>query len=82
MVTQGLINLLIAIITPILELFPSIDLPSTSSSFHRVAEFVGGVCYFLPTDTIYELFTLMISFLIIRTIIAFLKTLWAVIPIL
>ena len=80
MVTQGLINLFLLIITPILNLFPNITLPTLS--VQAVSEFVGGICYFLPIDTINSMLTIMISFLIIRSIIAFLKTLWSVIPIL
>ena len=79
MVTQGLINLLLLIITPILNLFPDITLPTFS--VEAVSQFIGGICYFLPIDTINSMLTLMISFLIIRSIIAFLKTLWAIIPI-
>ena len=79
MITQGLIKLLLLVITPILNLFPNITLPPIP--VEAVGQYVGGICYFLPVDTINSMLTLFMSFLIIRVIVSFLKTLWAIIPI-
>lgn len=87
MITQGLINLLLTIITPILSLFPEITFSITAVNgsqgvWQICGNAIRSICYFLPMETVLFMFDIMIAMLIIRCIIAFLKTLWAVIPIL
>ena len=85
MITQGIINLIVSIAENILGFFPDISINLLSLSERGIStnfvSYVRMALYFLPVDTIAGIFELMILFMIIRCCVAFLKTLWAILPI-
>lgn len=87
MVTQGIIELLLKLATPILSLLPNVSIASvqtidTSRGLDLFVSFVRMALYFFPIDTIQNILDIIFLFMIVRCVIAFLKTLWAVLPIL
>ena len=84
MITQGLITLLLKIITPILSLLPDISIPSLNSvgaGYEMFVSYVRMALYFIPLSTVSTIFEIIILFMIVRCVVSFLKTLWAIIPI-
>ena len=63
MITQGLLNLLIGIITPILSLLPDINIPtleSVGSGYDMFISFVRMALYFIPVNTVSTIFEIII----------------------
>lgn len=87
MVTQGIIELLLKLATPILSLLPNVSIATvqtidTGSGWDMFVNFVRMALYFFPVDTVITILNIILTLMIVRCIIAFLKTLWAVLPIL
>lgn len=90
MVTQGIIELLLKLATPILSLLPNFSIATVQTVSANIAgsgwslfiDFVHMALYFFPIDTLVTILDIMFVLMIVRCVIAFLKTLWGVLPIL
>lgn len=78
MITGGILKLLLFIVTPIIEKLPLVSFSMDGLSI--VLSWVNGILYFLPIGTVNLILGLFFATMIIRLVIAFLKTLWGVLP--
>lgn len=81
MITQFFLDFLLNLVTPILSLLPTINL-SYTGAVQPFQIFIANVLYFLPAKTILIIFDVVFSLMVIRCVIAFLKTIWSILPIL
>lgn len=88
MITQGIIYLLLILLTPIVSLLPYIDSNSLArivandrSVFVVAGQFIRDVLYFIPSTVINLALTYLITLTIFKIVIAFLKLLKSIIPI-
>ena len=68
MITQGIIALLLKIITPILSLLPDISIPpldSVGSGYEMFVSYVRMALYFIPINTVSTIFEIILLFMIV-----------------
>ncbi len=81
MITTKLLQGGLSIIRGILSLLPDFSWNITSDGFQTALGVVGSICYLLPIGTILVIVGLTVSFHIFRAIVAFVKTIWDLLPI-
>ena len=81
MVTTALLRLLWSIAKPVLDLIPDISL-NTEDLTTSWLQYIRFVMWFLPTETISRIFSLILMYWILRIALAFLRSLWDSLPIL
>lgn len=83
MITEGILNALLQILTSIFSLLPNIEIEF--SGFNDVivslSVFFQYVFYFFPMDTVAYCFSVLISIQLFKIVIAFIKTIWELLPI-
>lgn len=79
MVTQGILEFVLFIVTPIIERLPTITI--TGEGISKALEIINGVLYFLPVNTILSILAIMLAIHVYRIIVSILKTLWGVLPV-
>lgn len=75
-VLQGVVNVLLA---PLTVINFAVDF---ASSFSVVQGFIKVIAYLFPWGALLPLITFVVSMFIFRAIVAFIKTIWELIPLL
>ena len=80
MVTESLLNIVFGVLSGFFSLFPNIawdiDLDVASVFFG----FVGNICYLLPMKTVILVLGIVVALNIFKITIAFIKTIWELLP--
>lgn len=78
MLTTPIINLILLIVSPIINRLPDISIPTNSLSV--VLSWVNAVLYFLPMGTVNLIIGIMLATMVFRLVISILKTIWGILP--
>ena len=81
MLTTGILAVILKIVSPLVSLFKPINILVNSSFISYVFDVVSGVLYFLPVGTINTILGITLATWVIRVVIAFLRALWGILPI-
>lgn len=81
MITDVVLALVLKIVSPLLGLLKPINIVVNSVYIDYVFDVVSSIMFFLPVDTINTILGIMISLWIFRVVIAFLRALWSILPI-
>lgn len=81
MLTTGILAVILKIVSPLVSLFKPINILVNSAFISYVFDVVSGVLYFLPVGTINTILGITLATWVIRVVIAFLRALWGILPI-
>lgn len=82
MIATGLLNVIWSIALPILNHIPAISISANTPITSNVLAYIRCALYFFPMGTVMTIFSLVLGLWILRIVIAILKTIWGVIPVL
>lgn len=80
MVSEFLINLVWALIKPLIDLMPEIELNVSMESLRFFLDACSAVSYLLPMSDIIIMIGIIIAITAFRVIISFIKTIWELLP--
>lgn len=80
MISEFLLNIVFKIVSGLLSLLPPIDFSVDSSAFEYFLGIVRVVSYMLPMRTVSVIVGLIVSLTIFRIVIAFIKSIWDLLP--
>ena len=81
MITSSILMVVLKIVSPLVSLFKPINVLVNSTFISYVFDVVSGVLYLLPVGTINTILGITLATWVIRVIIAFLRALWGILPI-
>jgi len=81
MIFTGVINFILSIINSALDMIPVIDIAFSMEYFEGFLGFVNFCTYLFPIYALMPLLGIVISLTVFRITISFLKTVWAILPI-
>ena len=81
MVTEFLLNIVFNLVSGMFELFPDISWNVNSSFFDYMSSFLRCAAYILPWHTVKQIVSLVFTLALIRIVIATIKVIWDVLPI-
>lgn len=75
----------IGVVAGLFSFLPSSDVVATAIESNTglltsFSDFIRCACYLLPMRTVVAIITILVSLMVLRLVIAFLKTLWGVLP--
>lgn len=79
MLLQIPLEFIVNFVTPFIEKMPDISFVSDGIAY--VLSWVNGVLYFLPWSTVSMILSLILLLFVVRVVIALLKALWSVLPV-
>lgn len=76
-------NTIVRYVGPMVDKLPSLDLGGIFSKpgVQSVIDILSVISYFFPWDTVLAIVAIICAFQTIRIIVAFLKALWGILPI-
>lgn len=80
MILEGLLNIIFTILINLFEVLPNISWTTDDSAISTFLGFISVIAYLLPMDTITRLFSLVVSLMVFRIVIAIVKTIWNLLP--
>lgn len=83
MITQGIIEFVLGIFSPVVGILPSVEMSGfmASSGVKTFLEWVSLAAYVIPFDTFLTIFGIIVGLHIFRIVISFFKSLWGVLPV-
>ena len=81
MIGEFLLNIVFNIVSGFLSLLPSIDFSVDSTVFEYFLGIVRVAGYMLPMGTVSAILSLIVNLTIFRIVIAFIKTIWDLLPV-
>ena len=81
MIGEFLLNIVFNIVSGFLSLLPSIDFSVDSTVFEYFLGIVRVAGYMLPMGTVSVILSLIVNLTIFRIVIAFIKTIWDLLPV-
>ena len=82
MIATGILTVLWNIAGPLVDKMPVIAINYDGISNSTVFQFLKAGLYLLPTNTVFNILTIVIGLWVFRIVIAFLHSLWAALPVL
>lgn len=80
MITEFFLNIIFNLVSGCLVLVPEIDFNIDSGVFQLFLDFVDLGCYLLPMRTVASILELVIALAVFRVIIATVRTVWDLLP--
>lgn len=80
MISEFLLNIVFSIVEGLLSFLPSISIPVTMARDSTFFGLVRCVLYLLPLDTVGTIVGLLVAIASFRLIIAVIKTIWDLLP--
>lgn len=80
MVTEMLLKGILSIVKGMLSVIPAFSWSLDNTAFATFLDVVSSVCYLLPMGTITVIIGLSISLTIVKAVIALIKTIWDLLP--
>lgn len=80
MIIEGLLKALFFVLKGLLSTLPVISWDIDKSVFGTFLDIVQSICYLLPMGTISIIISLTVSFIIFKSVISLIKTIWAMLP--
>ena len=82
MISTGILQLMWSIAEPIVNRMPEVAINYDGIANSTVYQFLKAGLYMLPMQTVAQILGIVLYLWVIRTIIAFLHSLWSALPIL
>lgn len=80
MITETILDVIFGFIDGIFSLLPVMEWSVDTSAWQYAKDFLDMICYLLPYDHICAIAIIIIDLTIIRIVIAFIKTIWDLLP--
>lgn len=80
MVSEFFINLVWALVKPLIDMMPAVELNVSTESFRFFLDSCSAVSYLLPMTDIAIMIGIIIAITAFRVIISFIKTIWELLP--
>ena len=80
MIIETIFNIIFSVVDILLTPFDGLNLIISSNVFNTVLEYLSVVTYVLPIQNFIPIFVFVISTMLLRIVIAALKTLWDILP--
>lgn len=80
MVSEFFINLVWALVKPLIDMMPAIELNVSTESLRFFLDACSAVSYLLPMADIIIMIGIIIAITGFRVIISFIKTIWELLP--
>ena len=81
MISEFLLNIVFNIVSGFLNLLPDINFSVDSSAFEYFLGIVRVAAYMLPMKTVSAIITLIVGLTVFRIVIAFIKAIWDLLPV-
>ena len=81
MIATVVVSVVWSVVKPLLNYIPTIQINYDGISNSTVFQFLRAGMYFLPTDTVSTILSLVIALWVLRVVIAILHSLWAALPV-
>lgn len=80
MIVETIFNLLFAILENFLDMLPDVSWQVDGSFLEVFFDVLRMVCYLLPMGTVIKIISIIIVVNIFRVVIAFIKSIWDLLP--
>lgn len=80
MISEFFLNVIFSIVSGILSMLPDITINVDDSAIEYFFNILRVVCYFLPMGTVIAMVTLIIALSVFRVVIAVIRTIWDLLP--
>ena len=80
MISEFFLNIIFKLVTGFLNLLPDINFTVESSAFEYFLGIVQVAAYLLPMGTVMMIIDLIIIFTLLRIVIAVIKSIWDLLP--
>lgn len=80
MISEFFINIIFGIVTGLMTLLPDIQWSVDTTAFQYFLDVIKVVGYLLPADAVMTVVGLIIDLTILRFVVALIKTLWDLLP--
>ncbi len=80
MISEFFLNIIFKLVTGFLNLLPDINFTVESSAFEYFLGIVQVAAYMLPMGTVMMIIDLIIIFTLLRIVIAVIKSIWDLLP--
>ena len=80
MIIETIFNIIFSVVDILLTPFDGLNLIISSNVFNTVLEYLSVVTYVLPIQNFIPIIVFVISTMLLRIVIAALKTLWDILP--
>lgn len=82
MIIEWLVEVALSLFDLLMSIIPDMNLSGVDTAIAYFFDILSGVCYFFPMGTVSAIFSIVYSLFILRLLIAILKTIWGIIPVL
>ena len=82
MISEFMMNIVFSILTGLLSLLPNISWDVNSGAVGTFMDVISCVTYMLPMGTVIAITSLVVSLMVFRIVIAIIKTIWDLLPVL
>ena len=82
MITEALLNIFFGALDIVMGFIPIFNFSFDHNALQTFFDIVKSVSYLLPMDTIGSIFSIIVNIVTFRVVVATIKTVWALIPIL
>ena len=81
MISEFMLNIVFGIVYKLLEMLPEVTLSADTSAFSYFISFIRVAMYILPMPTVCAVVSLIFAFTVVRIVIAVIKTVWDLLPV-
>ncbi len=81
MITEFILNIVFNLVMGFLQVLPAVDFVVPTEWVAFFTDSVRVVCFLLPIGTVKSILTLVVGFTVFRIVIALIKTIWDLLPI-
>ena len=82
MIVEGILSVVFGIINLILMPFNVVNFVVNALSFEPIIEFINMALYLIPFKELMPIFVFFVSMMLFRIAVAFIKTIWDLLPVL
>lgn len=80
MISEFFLSIVFNIVSTMLDALPDVSWSVNTSAFGYFISILKVACYLLPMDTVGTICGLIVTFTIVRIVIALIKTVWDLLP--
>ena len=80
MIPEAIIDVFYNILVGLLEFLPDVSWSVDGSVYSTFLGFISVILYFFPMNTVFTIFSIVVTLMVFRIFISLIKTLWDLIP--
>lgn len=81
MFTEAVLDAVFSLVSGILSLVPDIDITVPANIISSAAQYLVAAFYILPMTTVFQICTILVALQAFRIAVSFIKTIWALLPV-